>query len=131
MKLIIRRSWADGRATLGMLTIVDVIHDPIFTLENPLRTTKTDSRIPAGVYKCEPYSGTKYKDVYILKDVPGRDAILIHSGNTEKDTLGCILLGLGAGMIGADPAVTNSKSALELFKTIIGKNNFVLEIKDV
>jgi hypothetical protein len=57
-QVILQRSWSDGRATLGMLSVLGESHDPIFTLENPLRATEIDSRIPAGEYICGPYSGT-------------------------------------------------------------------------
>lgn len=131
MKLVrLNRAWQDSRATIGMLTIEGEEHDPIFTLENPLRKTSVDSIIPPGIYICSPYSGSKYKDVYIVKDVPGRSAILFHWGNTEKDTEGCILLGLGAGMMGNAPAVTSSKVAFQLFASLIGKSDFTLIIED-
>jgi len=125
----ITRGWWDGRATLGLLKIEGIDHDPIFTLENPLRTGPNDSRIPVGRYECIPYSGTKYKNVYLLRDVPGRSAILIHWGNTEKDTEGCILVGLAAGIMGDDPAVLHSRPAFELFSKLIGPNEFLLKIE--
>jgi len=128
MKVIIRRSWSDHRATMGMLTVEGVKHDPIFVLENPLRSTTVDSRIPAGFYRCEPYSGTKFKDVYIVLDVKGRTNILFHAGNTASDTEGCILLGSQAGMIDGVPAVLNSVDALNRFRQIIGRKVFDLTI---
>src|SRR3990167_3887920 len=85
------------QATIGALTIGREFHPAIFTLENPKRATSKDDRIPAGTYQCVPYSGTKYKNVYHVQDVPGRSAILIHWGNTEKDTEGCILIGNRVG----------------------------------
>lgn len=129
-KVKIQRAWSDSRATLGMLTIEGVFHNPFFILENPLRDTKVDSRIPAGTYTCKPYSGTKYKDVYILENVPDRSAILMHWGNFEKDTEGCILIGESAGMMQNQPAIMNSKVAFKMFSDLIGKNPFTLEIKD-
>ena len=131
LKVYLIRAWQDDRATLGMLSIEGVKHDPIFTLENPKRATSEDSLIPAGVYTCIPYSGTRYKDVYLVKDVPGRSAILFHWGNTERDTKGCILLGLIGGMMGPNPAVKQSKDAFALFSKLIGKQNFELRIIDV
>lgn len=127
-QVILTRAWDDKRATLGMLKIVDVEHDPIFTLENPERDTKVDSRIPAGDYLCVPYSGTKYKNVYLVRDVPGRTAILIHWGNYESDTEGCILLGTGSGMMNGKPAVMNSKVAFDQFRSLVGREDFRLLI---
>lgn len=128
MKIKLTRGHSDRKVTMGMLQIQGVEHDPIYTLENPDRITLYDCVIPKGVYQCEPYSGTKYKDVYIVKNVPGREAILIHWGNTEKDTLGCILLGLETGKLGDAPAVKRSKEAVNYFRSLVGKQNFTLEI---
>lgn len=128
IEVIIKRGWADARATLGMLQVKGETHDPIFTLENPERDAKADSRIPAGFYTCIPYSGQKYKDVYLVQNVPGRTAILFHWGNFEKDTLGCILLGDGAGMLDGKPAVVNSLAAFQRFRYLIGDRPFDLTI---
>lgn len=56
------------------------------------------SCIPEGVYECTKYQRPDNKKwTYLLKDVKGREGILIHSGNyaagARKDTLGCILPG--------------------------------------
>lgn len=122
------RTFQDSRATLGMIRIVGVQHDPFFTLENPDRITLHDCLIPAGKYQCEPFSGTKYKDVYILKNVPGRSSILIHWGNTEADTLGCILVGDESGMLDGQPAIKQSKRGFDRLRSIIGSKNFELDI---
>ena len=126
--VIINRFKQDSQATIGMLTISDLCHDPIYTLENPLRETAKDSCIPSGAYLCKPYSGTKYKGVYIVENVPNRSAILFHWGNTEKDTEGCLLLGNKLGQIGTMPAVLESKKCFARFKSIMGDSAFKLEI---
>lgn len=131
------------QATIGVLTISSVTHNPIgdetihqvdyapiYTLENPLRATDKDNRIPAGEYKCVPYSGAKYKNVYHVQNVPNRSAILIHWGNTEKDTEGCILLGNRVGEINGAPAVLDSRKCFERFRELIGQNEFILIIED-
>lgn len=128
--LTLKRTHHLYEATLGQLFIEDITTDPIYTLENPERETTKDSRIPAGVYQCKPYSGLKYKDVYIVQSVPGRTAILIHWGNTEKDTLGCILIGNRLGQLSGEPAVLQSKRCFERFRSLIGKNEFILRVED-
>lgn len=52
-------------------------------------------RIPAGLYNLVPHTGSKYKRVVRLynEDVPQSRAILIHQGNSPKDTIGCLLAG--------------------------------------
>lgn len=118
------------QATIGVLTIFETDHAPIYTLENPKRETKKDDRIPAGIYKCVTYSGTKYKNVYHVENVPERSAILLHWGNTEKDTEGCILLGNRVGEIAGSPAVLDSRNCFERFRELIGDNEFTLIIED-
>src|SRR5690606_28834245 len=117
-------------ATLGTLKISWSPETTIQTLENPERETSVDSRIPAGTYQCAPYSGIKYKDVYIVKDVPGRTAILFHWGNTEKDTEGCILLGNKKGTLAGQPAVLESKKCFERLRTLLGKEPFTIVVED-
>lgn len=130
MRVILQRAWEDERATLGMLKVVDALHNPIYTLENPLRGDAKDSRIPAGSYICKPVSTPKFDDVYLVTNVPGRTGILFHWGNTEKDTTGCILVGLMGGMLGKDPAVRLSKDAMTLMRGLIGQSPFHLDIVD-
>jgi hypothetical protein len=83
------------------------------TLEDPpLGNQRRISCIPAGKYTVVPHSGQKFKDVWRLEDVPGRDGILIHIGNSIADTEGCILVGLGIG----SPGITNSGLAMTRLK---------------
>lgn len=72
-----------------------------YTLEEPWRNNapadykgETESCIPEGRYYCVPHNSEKYKNVWRLEGVPNRSAILIHAGNTLKDTEGCILVGM-------------------------------------
>lgn len=127
-EVVIIRAWADKRVTLGMLTVKGEEHDPIFTLENPLRETDVDSRIPNGIYICVPYDGATHKKVYLVKNVPGRTAILLHTGNFESETKGCILLGDELGMFSGEPAVMDSKKAFERFRSLVGEEKFTLTI---
>jgi len=51
----------------------------------------------------------------IVKSVPGFSNILIHAGNTDRDTLGCIIVGLRRG----NESVSESRKALsEIFPRI-------------
>lgn len=125
------RAFQDWSVTLGMLQIEGVKHAPIFTLENPKRDTKIDALIPAGVYTCKPYSSAKYPDVYEICDVPGRTYILIHAGNFEADTTGCVLVGLSAGVMKNQAAVMQSKQAMEELRKLIGDQEFTLRVVDV
>ena len=78
-----------------------------FTIEDEKRDTKVygETAIPEGTYKLRlrTWGGMHetYKKRYSwhegmieLEDVPGFTNILIHTGNTDDDTDGCILVGL-------------------------------------
>lgn len=128
MKIILTRAFQNQKATLGMLSIQGVEHDPIFTLENPWRYNLVDSSIPKGIYEVVPFSGPHFKNVWEVLNVKGRKAILIHAGNNEFDTTGCILLGLQAGSMNDQPTLISSRLAIEYFRKLVGENSFQLEI---
>lgn len=85
--------------------------------------------IPAIKYRCIPHNGEHWKNVWEVANVPGRSAILIHAGNSEKDTLGCIVVGTGFGFIGTHRGVTESLRALNKLRAMLPEE-FDFEIKE-
>ena len=75
--------------------------------------------IPAGKYNVSiTYSPHFKKNLPLVTNVKGFDGIRIHSGNTDKDTLGCILVGYNR----VTGKVINSKEALaKLMSKLSGK----------
>ena len=104
------------------------------TLENPyIDNQRSISCIPAGQYKVRlrtaKESATKDYLHLLVEEVPDRSLILFHSGNTAKDTRGCILVGIGR----EQDLVKNSRLAIELLvKEILnlGGTNINLIIKN-
>lgn len=92
-------------------------HFPIcLTLENPWRMNQVGaSCIPAGCWLALPYDAPTYGETWEI-EVPGRSAILIHAGNHEGNTQGCILLGSKFGER-EELDILASKPAVERFKT--------------
>lgn len=65
------------------------------TLECPwLDNARNISCIPDGVYDVIRYKSQRFGDNFRFVYVPNRTGILIHPGNSLKDTQGCILPGL-------------------------------------
>ena len=126
MKLEIRRLYKKKDYTIGKLYIDGVYFCD--TLEDAVRDEKISNQtaIPEGTYRVVlHYKSPKYskKKAYDwcggrlprLLNVPNYDGILIHAGNTIKDTSGCILVGENkeVGM------VLNSMSTLKrLYKVL-------------
>lgn len=53
-----------------------------------------ETAIPSGIYPVTiTYSAKFKKNLPLISNVKGYSGIRIHSGNTAKDTLGCILVG--------------------------------------
>ena len=89
----------------------------LFTVERPWSDNQRNvSCIPTGAYplKLTHFIHGDYP-AYELLDVPGRDSILIHIGNTMDDVRGCIAPGLMLGWVGKKWAVVESKLAFERF----------------
>lgn len=90
MELTLQRKWPRDGYIIGNL-LVDG-NKFCHTLEPPRH--RSHPCIPAGRYKVVVNYSPKYKkNMPRLLDVPGRSGILIHTGNTAADTLGCILVG--------------------------------------
>jgi len=68
--------------------------------------------IPLGEYVCIPHDGTEFQNVWEITNVPGHTEILIHNGNTIKDTKGCVLVGQSFGRIDGMDAVIDSVDCL-------------------
>ena len=74
------------------------------TLEPKWRDLKTQQKvkgqtaIPEGEYKIVMSPSAKFhRNMPYLKNVPQFEGIMIHPGNTVKDTMGCILVGVKSG----------------------------------
>ena len=105
MKLTVVRTQLGKDATNGILLIDGVFE--CYTLEDQYQAVKVmhETCIPEGTYniKFRTTGGfhTKYKARYgkahygmlHLQDVPGFTYILIHAGNTDEHTSGCLIVG--------------------------------------
>ncbi len=110
MKCFLYRTKQDIHGTHGYITDENG-HFLCNTIELPwFNNEKNISCVPEGTYACVPHvKSTNMQLCWELKDVPNRTGILIHTGNTEDDSLGCIIVGLRANVQG----VLDSKLALE------------------
>lgn len=128
MKYQIDRVQTNDHGTFGVFSIDGL---PVcVTLEETWLNNKPQvSCIPAGEYEVTAYSGTKYKDVWMVQNVPGRSAILMHWGNTERNTAGCILVGKYFNQFGDRRGVAESLSTIRALRTILPKK-FHLIFKD-
>lgn len=93
IELLLRRDGDTGISTRGSLFLDGAFR--CYSLEDSgARGHGKGCSIPPGRYRVVWVMSNRLKrETLRLKDVPGRDGILIHSGNTEKDCIGCILLG--------------------------------------
>lgn len=133
-KIVIRRKFSDPKlGIIGDLNLYDE-EKVIFkcnTCENyeiGLQANQ-DLAIPFGDYKITTHSSTKfswhYKGIKNSKmpliynnSVPKSRYILIHSGNSHKDTAGCILIGKYK-----DGYFTNSRATLNQLLLLIYDDN--------
>jgi Family of unknown function (DUF5675) len=125
--LVREPSTPDG--TLGEMFDPDGGH-LCFTMELPWENNEPDkSCIPTGTYTCVPHNSVAHPGTWELLNVPDRSEILIHTGNTDADSLGCILVGRTIGSINGTPAVLLSAVAFHVMKQTV-PSTFQLEINN-
>lgn len=90
------------------------------------------SCIPVGEYPMRRYKSPKRGyDVWLLENVPKRDMIEIHIGNSAPDTDGCILVGSHYGPTAKGYGVVNSREAFNvLMDATAGLEQLTLNIVD-
>ena len=111
MRLELYRFSSQNESTLGILYIVNDETNQkdflCFTLEDQKREVKVygETRIPKGSYQIEYRKEGGYHNKYSkrfpsihrgmleIRDVPNFTHILLHCGNTDDDTDGCLLVG--------------------------------------
>lgn len=109
MKLEVLRFSSQKDSTSGLLfEVTDIGRNFLcYTLEDEARVLKVkgETRIPAGEYNIElrkeggfnqRYT-KKYANIHVgmlhIVNVPGFEYILIHTGNTDEHTAGCLIVG--------------------------------------
>ena len=109
MKLEVLRFSSQADCTHGLLFEVTDIGKKFlcYTLEDERRALKVkgETRIPAGVYSIQLRKEGGFHEKYTKKyygmhrgmlhitDVPNFEYILIHTGNTDEHTAGCLIVG--------------------------------------
>ena len=98
MLLEVKRLYKKDTYTIGDLMVdgkkfSDTLEDKVRDLSSE-KKVYGETAIPAGKYKVVMSMSSKFKRVMpYLENVPQFTGIMIHPGNTPKDTLGCILVG--------------------------------------
>ena len=125
----LHRVLSSDKGTFGVLIYQN--RPVCVTGERPWMDNKTSiSCVPFGEYKVTKYSSQKYPDVWELKNVKGRTAILIHAGNKPlSDTEGCIPVGEYFTDFSGNPGIANSRLTLDRLRKLLPKE-FNLVIMD-
>lgn len=134
MKLLVFRNYKPNCTISAFMLLRDDMQ--IITIGNILElpwkaNQKQISCIPEGTYNIVPHKSPKFGHCLLVKDVPDRSNILIHAGNTTKDTKGCLL----PGELASDKeSVGSSRDKLTAIMRHIPKTGakmIILDIDDV
>lgn len=140
MKITINRRYTGKTCVIGKFKVLsddDKILFECFSLEEDKEGLESgkDLRIPEGNYNLRRHTPSRFENtlrsitkkdddtmINVYNDeVPASRAILIHWGNTDKDTKGCILLGLTKD--NNNESVGQSRQACKEFYDLMhGKN---------
>lgn len=106
MKLTLKRKWFKENYTIGDLYVDGIwfsntledkdrgLYDSMGTGEVLATKKYCETAIPYGTYKVKITYSPKYKrNMPLLLNVNGFEGVRIHSGNTAKDSCGCLIVG--------------------------------------
>lgn len=128
-----RPTYCIGKLYIDGVYFCDTIEDTDRGLDDSMsvkevlgRKIKGQTAIPTGTYTVEITYSPKYKRMMpLLLNVKGYSGIRIHSGNTSKDTEGCLLVGKNTkvGM------VTDSRNTYQkLYAKMYNQKDITIEI---
>lgn len=126
MQITVKRLYKTENSVIGELLIDNVFE--CFTLEDAERPVKIkgETAIPKGTYKVIINQSNRFKRLLpLLLDVPNFEGVRIHSGNSNHDTEGCILVGQTRNK----NYIGQSRKAFDkLFKKMQKANNITITI---
>lgn len=132
-KVMLVRAAYNDKQVKGMAEVRDgdgKFRFAFYTLELPwMDNAVRKSCIPHGTYECRRRNSPKYGHHWHVQDVEGRSLILIHHGNYNHETMGCILVGRDLVDLNGDGLLDTTASAAtmnELRKLL--PDSFQLEI---
>ena len=127
MQITVKRLYKTDTSTIGELLIDGVFE--CFTLEDVERKVKikSETAIPKGTYKVIINESNRFKRLLpLLLNVPNFEGVRIHSGNSNHDTEGCILVGqtrnknyIGQSRKAFDKLFKKMQTAKEISLTIL------------
>ena len=92
-RIALRDTYTIGKLYIDGQLMCDTLEDKVRDLSKE-KKVYGQTAIPYGTYKVNwTYSPKFKKYMPLIEDVPQFNGVRIHSGNTAKDTLGCILVG--------------------------------------
>lgn len=101
MRIANRPTYCIGKLYIDGVYFCDVLEDTDRGLKDEMseeeilsKKVKGETAIPTGIYPITLTYSPKYKkNMPLINNVKGYSGIRIHSGNTHKDTEGCLLVG--------------------------------------
>jgi hypothetical protein len=136
MKTLTLKRITPKKSTYNFGVLLDGDLPFALTCELPWANNQTDvSCIPEGSYICHAFTRGNGQKTFVIQNVPGRASILFHTGNSTRDSEGCIIIGEQFEMVSQPngpsvPGVLSSKKGFEEFMQRYGKEKqFKLVIK--
>lgn len=132
MRLTLKRRYLGATYTIGSLSIdgeyfCDTLEDTMRDLNKNGRFDNGEIKImhqtavPYGSYQVIVNLSPKFKrNLPRLLDVPSFDGVLIHRGNTDKDSSGCILVGENKGK---GKVINSTKYEVKLVEILTAAQN--------
>lgn len=131
MKILVDRFISDSDTTISKVNVDGTF--VCYGLEDEYREDKVsgETRIPAGTYRIKLRTEGGYHEKYKsrfpdihkgmlhIQDVPNFKWILIHCGNTDEDTAGCLLVGTEAVTEPGKMRVNQSSVAYKKFYPMV------------
>lgn len=132
MELLLERKWCKPDYTIGRLSVNGKFY--CNTLEDTVRDINKNGTFDCGEFKISGHTAIPYgtyevivnyspkfrRELPRLLNVKHFEGILIHRGNTNKDSSGCILVGENTKK---GTVLNSTKYELELTKLIKAANN--------
>lgn len=135
MRIANRPTYCIGKLYIDGQYLCDTIEDTDRGLDDRMSEedilklkVKGETAIPSGIYPVTITYSPKYKkQMPLINNVKGYSGVRIHSGNTSKDTEGCVLVGLNKEV---GKVLDSRKMYNVLFRELVStKERIIIDIR--